>query len=43
MSASIDDKTRAASPVNVFGQVTGDATVLRGVRNGAQVQITQTE
>lgn len=41
--ASIDDKPRAASPVNVFGRVTGDATVLRGVRSGAHVQITRAE
>ena len=41
--ASIDDRPRAASPVNVFGSVTGDATVLRGVRNGAHIQITRAE
>ena len=37
--ASINDKPRAASPVNVFGQVEDDATVLRGVRGGARVTI----
>ena len=33
---------RAASPVNIFGRVVGDATVLRTVRSGARVRITRT-
>jgi hypothetical protein len=41
--ASIDETPRAASPVNVFGLVHDDATVLRGVRNGARVTITKTD
>lgn len=41
--ASIDEKPRAASPVNVFGHINGDATVLRGVRDGAQITVTQAE
>jgi hypothetical protein len=39
--ASINDKPRAASPVNVFGRVEDDVTVLRGVRGGVQVTITE--
>ena len=41
--ASLDEKPRAASPVNILGQVTDDATVLRSVRSGAQVQITRAD
>jgi len=37
--ASIDDKPRAASPVNVFGFIQGDATILRSVKTGDNVRI----
>ncbi|MEM7133324.1 MAG: cyclophilin-like fold protein [Chloroflexota bacterium] len=37
--ASIENEPRAASPVNVFGQVEGDATIFRSVGNGAKVSI----
>jgi len=33
------DKPRAYSPVNVLGQITGDATVFRAVRGGTTVRI----
>lgn len=36
---SVDEKPRAYSPVNVFGQVEGDATVLKRVADGAVVRI----
>lgn len=39
--ASIDDTPRAASPVNVFGQIQGDATVLRNVPDGARITVAQ--
>lgn len=38
--ASIDDTPRAASPVNIFGEIAGDATLLRSVKNGERVVIT---
>lgn len=34
---SIGDEPRAASPVNVFGKVTGDATELEEVRSGEMI------
>jgi hypothetical protein len=34
------DEIRPASPVNVFGKVLGDATVLREVASGARIVIT---
>ena len=37
--ASTDDRPRAASPVNIVGKVTGDATVFRAVASGAKVRI----
>lgn len=37
--ASIDERPRAYSPVNILGQVLGDATLFRAVREGAAVQI----
>ncbi|MCC7355898.1 MAG: hypothetical protein IT330_19335 [Anaerolineae bacterium] len=37
--ASRGDEVRAASPVNVFGQVEGDPTVFRKVRDGATVVV----
>lgn len=36
---SVDDTPRAYSPVNKFGRILGDATVLRGVKNGAEVRV----
>ena len=36
---SVDDAPRAYSPVNVFGRIIGDATVLRGVSNGAPIRV----
>ena len=38
---SSGDQPRAASPVNVVGQVLGDATVLRDVRAGAAVTLSK--
>jgi len=37
--ASQGDEIRAASSVNVFGKVVGDATVLKQVRSGAKISI----
>lgn len=37
--ASIDDRPRAASPVNILGRVLGDATLFRGVKGGTPVTI----
>ena len=39
---SSGDRPRAASPVNVVGQVLGDATVLRDVRAGVAVTLKKT-
>jgi hypothetical protein len=36
---STGDKPVAASEVNVFGRIVGDATVLRGTRSGTRVVI----
>jgi hypothetical protein len=36
---SISDKPMAYSPVNVFGKITGDATVLRKVNNGDVIMV----
>ena len=36
---SRDEKPRAYSPVNVFGRVKGDATVLKGIANGARISV----
>jgi hypothetical protein len=41
--ASTGERPRAYSPVNVLGRVVGDATLLRTVREGSQVQIIQSE
>ena len=38
---STDEKPRAYSPVNVFGRITGDATRLKGVAQGAKVRVTK--
>lgn len=37
--ASTRDKPKAASPVNVFGNIIGDATIFRKTRSGEQVRI----
>ena len=36
---STDERPRAASPVNIVGNLQGDATEFRHVRNGAKVSI----
>jgi hypothetical protein len=41
--ASTDDRPRAASPVNILGNVEGDATRFRSVRNGETVRLTRQE
>ncbi len=38
--ASVDDAPRAYSPVNRFGRVAGDATLLNKVADGAAVTVT---
>ncbi|MDM8548683.1 cyclophilin-like fold protein [Desulfobacterales bacterium HSG2] len=37
--SSTDDKPRAASPVNIFGRVIGDATKFRAVQQGSPVRV----
>jgi hypothetical protein len=37
---STDDTPRAYSPVNVFGRITGDASLLKSVRDGAGIRVT---
>jgi hypothetical protein len=37
---STDDRPKAYSPVNVFGRITGDATLLKSVRDGAGIRVT---
>jgi hypothetical protein len=37
--ASTDERPRAYSPVNILGQVLGDATQFRSVRNGELVSL----
>ena len=39
--ASIDEKPRAYSPVNILGRVLGDATQFKTVTNGTSVRIEQ--
>jgi hypothetical protein len=41
--ASRGEEIRAASPVTVFGQVVGDATVLTAVEDGAPVMVRQSQ
>ena len=41
--ASIDQRPRAASPVNILGRVLGDATTFRGVPGGTFVTIERSE
>jgi hypothetical protein len=37
--ASLDDRPRAYSPVNILGRVIGDATRFRAIKDGARVAI----
>jgi hypothetical protein len=37
---STDDRPKAYSPVNVFGRITGDATLLKSVRDDAGIRVT---
>jgi hypothetical protein len=41
--ASVDDRPRAASPVNILGRVLGDATQFRAVRSGDGVRLERAE
>ncbi|NLF79145.1 MAG: hypothetical protein GX573_25915 [Chloroflexi bacterium] len=41
--ASTGAEPRAASPVNILGRVLGNATVFRGVSDGAQVMLAAVE
>ena len=41
--ASIDERPRAASPVNILGRLLGDATLFRGVQGGTLVKIERGE
>lgn len=41
--ASQGDEPTAASPVNVFGAVEGDAAALRSVADGDEIQVTRVE
>ena len=36
---SVGDEIRPASPVNVFGRIVGDATVLKAVASGSEVRV----
>ena len=38
---SVDEKPRAYSPVNVIGKITGDARVLKKVKNGDPIKISK--
>jgi len=37
--ASTDEHPRAASPVNVFGHIKGDAVIFRAVQSGSTVRV----
>jgi hypothetical protein len=41
--ASVDERPRAYSPVNVLGRVAGDATRFRSVRDGEKVRLSRVE
>lgn len=41
--ASTGDEIRPASPVSVFGRVTGDPRVLKTVRDGTRVRVRRSE
>ena len=38
---SKNEKPRAYSPVNIFGQVTGDTTVLKNIKSGAEIRVSK--
>lgn len=38
---STGNKPRAYSPVNVFGRIIGDASILKSVANGAEIRVTR--
>ena len=38
--ASIGDEPRAASDVNVFGRVAGDASILDAISSGDEIRVT---
>lgn len=38
---STDEKPRAYSPVNVFGKIIGDATILKRIPQGEKIRVTQ--
>ena len=40
---STDEKPRAYSPVNIFGAIMGDSSVLKKVNNGAIVKVSKEE
>ncbi|MBT4512181.1 MAG: hypothetical protein HOC20_08240 [Chloroflexi bacterium] len=40
---STGEKPRAASEVNIFGRVIGDSTILKSVRRGATISITEAD
>ncbi len=41
--ASTDENPRAASPVNIFGRIRGDTTLLKSVKSGAMIRVEQTK
>jgi len=41
--ASVGAEPRAASPVNVFGRIVGDASIFRKVRSGEKIEIQRAE
>jgi uncharacterized protein len=41
--ASVGDEIRPASPVNVFGRITGDATVFKKARGSVRVRVEKAE
>jgi hypothetical protein len=40
---SSGEKPRAASPVNIFGRVAGDAAQLKSIRSGTKISVTRSE
>jgi len=41
--ASVDERPRAYSPVNILGRMIGDATRLRAVQDGTRVRLARAE
>jgi hypothetical protein len=41
--ASTDERPRAYSPVNILGEVLGDATAFRAVRGGTTVRLSRVD